>query len=57
MSGENVQAIDRLDRMGQKGQVLFDFIVAQGSYSEHVLGSALRKGRITHNALDAQVEG
>ena len=57
VAGENEQAIDRLDRMGQKGQVLFDFIVAQGSYSEHVLGSSLRKKRVTHAALDAQVEG
>lgn len=54
--GNNEQAIDRLDRMGQRGQVLFDFLVAQGSYSEHVLGSSLRKKRITHGALDARVE-
>jgi SWI/SNF-related matrix-associated actin-dependent regulator 1 of chromatin subfamily A len=56
VAGDNEQAIDRLDRMGQKGQVLFDFIVAQGSYSEHVLGSSLRKKKITHTALDQQVD-
>lgn len=55
VAGNNTQAIDRLDRMGQTGQVLFDFLVAQGSYSEHVLGSALRKHKITHSALDARV--
>lgn len=55
VSGDNEQMIDRLDRMGQSGQVLFDFIVAKGSYSEHVLGSSLRKKKITHTALDQRV--
>lgn len=54
--GDNEQAIDRLDRMGQKGTVLFDFLVAKGSYSEHVLGSSLRKRQNTHKALDAQID-
>jgi SWI/SNF-related matrix-associated actin-dependent regulator 1 of chromatin subfamily A len=56
VSGDNEQMIDRLDRMGQKGSVLFDFLVAKGSFSEHVLGTSLRKRRNTHMALDAQIE-
>ena len=55
VAGNNEQCIDRLHRFGQKDTVQFDFIVAQGSYSEHVLGSSLRKKKVTHNALDAQI--
>lgn len=50
--GDNEQMIDRLDRMGQTGTVQFDFLVARGSFSEHVLGSSLRKRQTTHRALD-----
>ena len=57
VSGENEQAVDRLDRMGQSGQVLFDFLVAPGSFSEHVLGSSLRKRKVTHSALDQRLGG
>ena len=56
VSGDNEQIVDRLDRMGQKGQVLFDFLVARGSYSEHVLGSSLRKRKVTHTALDQRLD-
>jgi len=56
VSGENEQAVDRLDRMGQSGQVLFDFLVAPGSFSEHVLGSSLRKRKVTHTALDQKLD-
>lgn len=56
VAGDNEQMVDRLDRMGQHGQVLFDFIVAPGSYSEHVLGSSLRKRKVTHTALDQRLE-
>ena len=56
VAGENEQAVDRLDRMGQSGQVLFDFLVAPGSYSEHILGSSLRKRKVTHTALDQRVD-
>jgi SNF2 family DNA or RNA helicase len=55
VSGDNIQMVDRLDRMGQSGQVLFDFLVAPGSFSEHVLGSSIRKAKITHAALDKQM--
>lgn len=54
--GNNEQAIDRLDRMGQAGTVQFDFLVAKGSFSEHVLGTSLRKKQTTHKALDARQE-
>jgi SWI/SNF-related matrix-associated actin-dependent regulator of chromatin subfamily A-like protein 1 len=56
VSGDNEQMVDRLDRMGQQGQVLFDFLVAPGSYSEHVLGSSLRKRKVTHTALDQRLD-
>lgn len=56
VAGDNEQMVDRLDRMGQQGQVLFDFLVAPDSFSEHVLGSSLRKRKITHTALDARVD-
>jgi len=55
VSGDNEQMVDRLDRMGQHGQVLFDFLVAPGSFSEHVLGSSLRKRKVTHSALDQRL--
>lgn len=53
--GVNQQAVDRLDRAGQTIQVLVDFLVAPGSFSEKVLASALRKGHTTHKALDRRV--
>lgn len=53
--GNNEQAIDRLDRMGQEGAVLFDFLVAKGSFSERVLGTSLRKKQDTHKALDRRM--
>lgn len=41
--GENQQAVDRLDRGGQKGHVQADFLVAPGSVLEKILVSALAK--------------
>ena len=52
--GENVQMIDRLDRLGQTRTVMADFFVAPGSFSEHVLATSLRKGQVVHMSLDAQ---
>ena len=51
-AGENTQATDRLDRMGQERGVLAEFLVAHNSFSEKILSSALRKLRNTHSALD-----
>lgn len=50
--GENVQAIDRLDRLGQKRTVMADIFVAPNSFSEHILATALRKGQVLHSSLD-----
>ena len=50
--GNNVQCVDRLDRWGQRSTVQADIFVAPNSIAERVLDSALRKARVTHNALD-----
>jgi len=50
--GNNQQAVDRLDRMGQDGQVQADFLVAPNSFAERILASALRKLQTTTKALD-----
>lgn len=50
--GNNQQAFDRLDRGGQKRQVLGDIFVAAGSFAEKILATALRKGKVIHNILD-----
>ena len=50
--GENEQAIDRVDRMGQEENVLAQFLVAQDSIDEKILGSAIRKEQTTKEALD-----
>lgn len=53
--GNNQQAIDRLDRGGQTGQVQADLFCAPGSLLEKILGSALRKGSTIHKALDMRI--
>lgn len=53
--GVNQQGVDRLDRGGQAGQVQADFLVAPGSFSERVLGSALRKNQNIHKSLDRRM--
>lgn len=53
--GVNQQAVDRLDRGGQKTQVQADFLVAPGSFSERILASSLRKLQNTNKALDRVV--
>ena len=53
--GNNQQAVDRLDRMGQDGQVQADFLVAPGSFSERILASSLRKLITTNKALDRRM--
>jgi SWI/SNF-related matrix-associated actin-dependent regulator of chromatin subfamily A-like protein 1 len=52
--GQNEQAIDRLDRGGQKRTVQADLFVAPGSLLEKILVVALRKRQNTHQALDAR---
>jgi SWI/SNF-related matrix-associated actin-dependent regulator 1 of chromatin subfamily A len=53
--GNNQQGVDRLDRWGQEGDVLADFLVAPGSILEKILASALRKNLTTHKALDRRL--
>lgn len=50
--GENEQAVDRLHRMGQKGSVLAQLLVAPGSISERILGRSISKGRTVQKVLD-----
>lgn len=50
--GNNIQAVDRLDRFGQRHTVKADIFVAPGSIAERVLASALRKLNVTDAALD-----
>jgi SWI/SNF-related matrix-associated actin-dependent regulator of chromatin subfamily A-like protein 1 len=49
--GENQQAVDRLDRGGQKGHVQADFIVAPGSIAEKILVAALNKAHIIEKVV------
>lgn len=53
VSGNNEQAIDRLDRGGQKRTVQADLFVAPGSLTERILHSSLTKMRVVHRTLDA----
>lgn len=50
--GDNEQAVDRLHRMGQKGSVLAQLMVAPGSISERILGRSISKGRTVQRVLD-----
>lgn len=56
VNADNIQAFDRLDRGGQTRTVQCDILVAPGSISEKVLAAALRKGQVTHAALDKRFE-
>lgn len=50
--GDNEQVVARLRRMGQKFGVLAEWLVAEGSVSERILGSSIRKLHNIHSALD-----
>jgi SWI/SNF-related matrix-associated actin-dependent regulator 1 of chromatin subfamily A len=52
--GNNQQAVDRLDRGGQRRTVQADIFVAPDSIIEKVLASALNKAHTVHQALDKQ---
>lgn len=54
VAADNEQAVDRLHRMGQKGSVLAQIMVAPGSISERILGRSISKGRIVQKVLDGQ---
>lgn len=51
-SGSNEQAIDRLHRQGQHGNVIAQFIVVEGSLDEKILASVIDKTYTIHEALD-----
>lgn len=50
--GENEQCVDRLHRIGQAGSVLAQFLVAEGSISERIIGRSIAKAKITNKVLD-----
>ena len=50
--GTNEQCVDRLHRMGQEGSVLAQFIVAESSLSERIIGRSIQKARVTNEVLD-----
>jgi len=49
---DNAQGVGRLERIGQNNAIFIEFIVAPGSFDERVLGTAIRKLRNIHSALD-----
>ncbi len=51
-SGSNEQAIDRLHRSGQHGNVIAQFIVVEGSLDERILALVIDKTHTVHEALD-----
>lgn len=51
--GVNEQAVDRLHRNGQHGNVIAQFLVVEGSLDERVLAAVLDKTDTIHNSLDA----
>ena len=55
--GDNEQAVDRLARIGQKGAVFAQFLVAPGGMDDKVLSSAIDKVHGVHAALDAVTGG
>ncbi len=50
--GNNQQAVDRLDRGGQRNQVRADICVVKGSFAERIMSTALRKLTVIDQALD-----
>jgi len=52
--GNNQQAVDRLDRGGQRNQVQCDIAVVKGSFAERIMATALRKIKVIDKTLDAR---
>jgi len=50
--GDNEQAIDRLNRMGQTEGVRAIFLTAEGSISEKIVRDMVRKANTVHETLD-----
>lgn len=53
--GVNNQAVDRLHRKGQRGNVIAHVPVVAGTLDEKVLGTAIEKDIHIHKALDARI--
>lgn len=51
--GRNEQCVDRLHRHGQHGNVVAQFLLAEGSFNEKVLGSVLEKAQDIFGTLDS----
>ena len=52
--GNNQQCVDRLHRIGQRGSVVAQFLVAPGSFAEKILGDAIGKLHDINEALDGR---
>lgn len=52
--GNNQQCVDRLHRIGQRGSVLAQFLVAPGSFAEKILGDAIGKLTDINATLDGE---
>jgi SWI/SNF-related matrix-associated actin-dependent regulator 1 of chromatin subfamily A len=53
--GTNEQAVDRCHRHGQHDNVVAEFLIAEGSFDERILGPMIGKVGIIHEALDGVV--
>lgn len=52
---DNDQGVGRLERIGQKHGIFIEFLVAEGSLDERVLGSSIRKLRDIDKTLDMRI--
>lgn len=53
--GRNEQCVDRLHRFGQHGNVIAQFLIAEGSMDEKVLHAVLGKAQVIHRTLDGDL--
>jgi len=54
--GRNEQVVDRLHRFGQHGNVIAQFLMAEGSFNEKVLHLVLDKAQDIHATLDDRLD-
>lgn len=53
-SGDNIQVVDRLHRMGQNSSVRAEWMAVEGSFAERILASMIRKLKVVDAALDKE---
>lgn len=53
--GTNEQAVDRCHRMGQKNNVIAQFLIVEGSIDERMLTTVFDKTHVIHNSLDKRL--